>query len=1024
MLALDTACNIDADNSCVGDDLQSANNFTYNDSIVNLNSRSVIGDLFKNISQCEYVSEGNSPAVSTTSSSLFIFHVNIRSLQKNFDNLLEFMNMLIVLPDIICLSETRLKSDPVLNVNIPGYTFIHKPSNTNAGGVAMYINNQLQFEILHDCQLALQNGCEDLWIKLSKSKFIIGVTYRHPNCPLNNFLDALDNTIYKIHKKNFYIVGDINLDLLPSKSKNCNAVDQYLDLLASHCAIPIITKPTRITESTATLIDHILTNDHTNKILPGVFVTHIADHYPVFAVIYNAVSKKSQSKFKPIFCRDLAKFDKNLFCNDLFTSMEIFLSSLNLNNITQNNFDAIFNSFIKLIQESIDQHAPLVKVSRKRKKLLAKPWLTKGILTSIKNRQKLYRTHFLSNTDEKIQFYKKYSNKLNKIKFLSKKLYFQNKLTSSPTNGSMTWSVINTLLSKVSNHNRTLDKIHVKDKKITDSKIIANEFNDYFCKIGSKLAERINCTSDKDSYRSYLKNHNPFSIFLNPSSPSEIINVISSLNNSKSTSNDNISTYFLKIGSSALCYPLSILFNKAFSIGIFPACLKTAKVIPVFKSGNKYDISNYRPISILSPISKILEKLIHYRIMSFLNKHNILISSQYGFRSKHSTEHALMDVVTQIYDNINNNEFTAVLFFDLKKAFDTVNHDILLQKLWHYGIRGSAHNLLSSFLAHRSQYVRINDVDSNTQNIICGVPQGSVLGPLLFILYVNDVFSVSNFVPKLFADDTCFVLNETCSNSLNSKLEKLICDFKLWTVANKFTLNITKSNLLIIPPKLNCNSKINNNIPINESKTAKYLGITIDNKLTFKSHILNLRQKLSRAVGIICKLKPYLSTSALLQLYYAIFHSHLHYGLLVWSSTYKTYLKKLSTLQNKAIKIIAGANWKESATKFYYKLKVLKLVDVRKLEIALFMYKFNRKILPCTFTDCFKETKTMYSNRTRSFNLNYFIPFFKSQRVQRSIKYCGAKIWNSINPKIKELSSLNSFKKGFKGSLVEQYKVL
>ena len=200
--------------------------------------------------------------------------------------------------------------------------------------------------------------------------------------------------------------------------------------------------------------------------------------------------------------------------------------------------------------------------------------------------------------------------------------------------------------------------------------------------------------------------------------------------------------------------------NFCLKLGIFPDCLKIAKAIPNFKSGNKCDTTNYRPISILSSISKILEKIIYSRTTAFFEKHSVFLPTQFGFRPKHSTSHALLDVVTSSFDNINKNNYTALMFIDLKKAFDTVNCDILLNKLEHYGVRGVMLSLFSSFLHDRSQYVSINNSISCKQNISCGVPQGSVLGPFLFTLYINDIVSISSINPRLFADDTCLILND------------------------------------------------------------------------------------------------------------------------------------------------------------------------------------------------------------------------------------------------------------------------
>ena len=357
---------------------------------------------------------------------------------------------------------------------------------------------------------------------------------------------------------------------------------------------------------------------------------------------------------------------------------------------------------------------------------------------------------------------------------------------------------------------------------------------------------------------------------------------INSLKNKKSCGYDNIQVYFFKVAAKVLATPLSILFNYSFRYGIFPDCLKTAKVVPIFKKGDKNEINNYRPISLLSTFSKILEKLICKRVRKFLDKHSIISSNQYGFRSSLSTTHAMLDVLTSTYNSINDNTITALLLFDLNKAFDTVQHDILLRKLKHYGIRGTAQNLIASFLMNRQQYVSLHNAQSHKMYITCGVPQGSVLGPLLFTLYINDIVNCTSSTPRLFADDTCLILQHKNLADLNVKINTEIKAIENYMNANKLTLNMSKFNVIVI----NSNSK-NNNLTsdliaskLSLVQNARYLGVVFDNCLSFKNHITLLEKKLSRAVGILAKIKPFLNRKALLSLYYAIFHSNLHYGLI------------------------------------------------------------------------------------------------------------------------------------------------
>ena len=294
---------------------------------------------------------------------------------------------------------------------------------------------------------------------------------------------------------------------------------------------------------------------------------------------------------------------------------------------------------------------------------------------------------------------------------------------------------------------------------------------------------------------------------------------------------------------------LAILFNACFDFGIFPTSLKTAKVVSVYKAGDINEVTNYRPISILSTFSKILEKLVHTRTLSFLKCHSVLIPTQYGFRPKYSTLHVLLDITNSALDNIEKKLYTRLVFLDLTKAFDTVNHSILLYKLEHYGIRGIVNNFFGSFLLNRNQYIAINNTNFSLKSIDIGVPQGSILGPLLFLIYINDIPNSVKCTPRLFADDTCLLMGAASTTILENQLKDDLNNICNWISANNLTLNSKKLQLLIIAPNLKfSNAVLNIQSPAGEIKTvfkAKYLGILFDNRLNFHEHIKILEVKIA-----------------------------------------------------------------------------------------------------------------------------------------------------------------------------------
>jgi len=411
----------------------------------------------------------------------------------------------------------------------------------------------------------------------------------------------------------------------------------------------------------------------------------------------------------------------------------------------------------------------------------------------------------------------------------------------------------------------------------------------------------------------YLKNNCSSTCFFKPTDESEILKIVSSLGSRKSPGYDKVKPDLVKMVANEISYPLKIIFNMSLCNGIVPDALKIAKVVPIYKKDSPESFSNYRPVSVLPCFSKILERIVHDRCYDFLSINNILYKRQYGFRYMHSTYMAVLDFIKDINVAIDNNMYTAGIFMDLSKAFDTIDHNILLHKLYHYGFRGVSHNWFTSYLMNRKQYVSYNSTLSSYENVHCGVPQGSILGPLLFILYMNDIcstFKLLSFI--LFADDTTVFYS---NSDINNVYDTINCELKEvcnWFKCNKLSLNAAKTNLMFIgKPYQTKHITDNRHIYLDGCKLtrvsdAKFLGITLDENLTWKSHINAISKTCSRNLGVLNKLKHVLPKTSLYQLYCTLILPYLSYGILLWGSANKENLNRIFKLQKRALRRVGG----------------------------------------------------------------------------------------------------------------------
>ena len=556
-----------------------------------------------------------------------------------------------------------------------------------------------------------------------------------------------------------------------------------------------------------------------------------------------------------------------------------------------------------------------------------------------------------------------------------------------------------------------------------DAKIIANTLNKFFTNIGTNMANSL--PDAPIDHRHFLKNRQRSSFYLTPTDPMEILKIICSFSPKKSVP-DKIPPKFVILGAPSLSNILSVLINDCFANGKFPNILKIAKVVPIHKDGPKDTPSNYRPISILPVLSKLIEKLTYDRLIKYLNKKSILSNSQFGFRSAHSTTHAITSIYEKVLENVDNDEHSISIFLDLSKAFDSVNHKILLNKLEHYGIRGISLSFFKSYLSNRKQFTVVNGEMSDLLLALCGVPQGSTLGPLLFLLYINDLANASNFFVSLFADDTCLLLSHKNLGILRLQCNAELIHINNWFLANRLTANFSKASkymLTLGKAKLTQPQDFRilmGNTVLERVRSIKYLGVILDERFRWHEHVSYLSTKLACSVGILSKLRYYTNIPTLIHVYYSLVCSHLNYAVNTWGTAGKTVLKPLRVLQNRAIRFIARAPRFRRLDNDYLNLRLLKLDDLYTLSIYKFMHQYHNQKLPQHFSGFFREARIRRINLRHNPLANLCPINCRKKLMEKSIRFVGPKLWGKVSLSNRELSA-SEFKKVYTNILLSNY---
>ena len=548
---------------------------------------------------------------------------------------------------------------------------------------------------------------------------------------------------------------------------------------------------------------------------------------------------------------------------------------------------------------------------------------------------------------------------------------------------------------------------------------IPNKFIDYLSNIPQKLVSEM--PSSNTNVNMYLKNRQRNTFFLFHIQSNDVEDAITNLKNN-GCGLFNFSTTVLNSVKSDISSTLANIFNLCSDQGYFPDELKTGCITPIHKKGDKTNISNYRPVCSLSPFSKIFEKIVNIRMLNFIDKYNIFSNTQFGFRKKLSTESALLSFTDYVHEGLTLKHNVGTLYMDLSKAFDVMDHDILETKLEHYGFRGNFLRFLMSFVRNRKYFVHINELNSKTNIVNIGVPQGSTLGPLLFLLYVNDMKSASSLLKFVqFADDTTLAYSCEDFYLLQRTLETEAQKVMEWLLANKLLVNLTKTHVMLFSfkrhiPKLSI--KINN-IELEEKNEINFLGVQIDNKLSWKAHIVHICNKVSKSIAILRLVRSVFPKNILKMIYMSLVYSYLNYCNLIWGAAEYGTIEPLFKLQKKAIRIITNSYYLEHTLPLFKNHKLLNVYQVYVLNCILFIYKCMKCNLFLEFKRKIKVNSDIHDHHTRRKELRANIKA-RLNICKNSCLHFGINKWNLLSSRLKSLNSIDYFKKEVKHCIIEQ----
>lgn len=904
--------------------------------------------------------------------------------------------------DILCLTEHWLNDVNIKSINLQGYylnTYFCRQKRIG-GGVLFLVRENINVKTLDSInKYSRENDIEASGICYTNTVFLC--IYRPPLGNIDVFFNNLISIIEIALKKGKYVVllGDLNINY-NSTSTNRNIL---CDIFACFQMRVATDGPTRlnieqnvvISESS---IDYFVTNLAEEKFVCEIINPELSDHFSHISDIFNLHSSNDLSNTRlPI------RIERNYKFSNL-QQLKNVLQSENWNQLYEScNVETSFAIFYQKLNAALDTTCP-IEIFTKKNNITQANWYTNDLKQMKEELNNIFWIHKQTATSQARRSYtelkKKYKNQLR----IAKSLYYNNLISAAKNKPKKIWSIIN---NKLGRHNKPKGNISLaldNNHKTSEPAEVANLFVNYFSTIADNKIQNYfgsNVTLPCTKTNSIEK-----SIYISDITIEEIHSTINKLHNKHSAGADGIPLKTISFIVDSLSIPLSYLFTQSLNQGIFPSLFKKAVVVPLHKKGNTEEMGNYRQISILNTFSKIFEKIVYNRLIQFFNKHKIFSKNQHGFTANRSVESATNQLLNHIYSNIDEGNLVVSLLFDLSIAFDSIDRGFLWEKLSNIGVRGHILKWLKSYLTGRKISVK-HGVQSDSREVCLGVPQGSVLGPLLFLLYINDLpeHITSGYV-TIFADDTTVTVTASTSEELLHKVLKVQQDMETWCSRNRLILNECKTeciNFYAVKNKLSSDL-----LPVKCKDCVKFLGTMIDKNLNWYCQVDYICSKLNSAFYAILQLKYVLDVNGLLNTYYALAYCHIAYNIVSWGST--CYINRVFVSQKRITRLIFNLKYRESCRQTFILNNILTVPC-----IYIYIYKaalYNHDV-EINRVNNYHEYNTRHGSTLLEIN-KCNKKFTKKSPLNTHIA-----IYNKLPLRIKKLTGKNCFKIKLKDYLIK-----